>query len=339
MAHEVENMISTKGIVPWHKLGVVVEKELVTSEEIVTALNFDYMVTKRQNSTSLVINGQKVTVKLPDSFSTIRVNKDGSEFVLAGRIGRNYVPIQNTSAFGFFDAITGGGEAIYETAGILKNGRCVFLLAVLPEYIKVLGNPDDAIKQYIILTNWHDGTSCLLAMATDVRVVCNNTLNMALASHTNQIAVRHTADAETRLREAHRVMGIVNQYNEEIGKAFNTLALARVSSDDIMDYIKTLIPMSNDASDVQKNHAVAKRNKVMELVEVGNGATLDTARGTLWGAYNAYAEFVDHYSNFRNDEARANSLLFGAGCNSKQYAFDLALDLAQYRQPLQVAVA
>jgi hypothetical protein len=101
MSHEVENMISTKGIVPWHNLGVIVPQQLVTAEEIIKAIGFDFLVTKRQNMTSLTRDHKEVLVSLNDSYSTIRVNKDGSESVLSGRVGRNYTPIQNTGCFRF----------------------------------------------------------------------------------------------------------------------------------------------------------------------------------------------------------------------------------------------
>jgi len=325
MSHEVENMISTKGIVPWHNLGVIVPQQLVTAEEIIKAIGFDFLVTKRQNMTSLTRDHKEVLVSLNDSYSTIRVNKDGSESVLSGRVGRNYTPIQNTDAFAFFDNVVGKGEAIYETAGILKQGRAVFLLAVLPDYIKILGSDDDKIKKYVLLANWHDGTSCLLAMFTDVRVVCNNTLNMALTSAQSQVSIRHTPVADERMKEAAQTMGLVNQYNKELEKAFNQMALAKVSSDDIVKYIESLFPEVEESTDRIAENIKERREKVMQLVEAGHGATLDTAKGTVWGAYNAVVEYVDHNTNFRTDDARASSLLIGAGRQIKQKAFDKAL--------------
>lgn len=334
MAHEVENMISTKGILPWHKIGVVTPKELVTAEEIISAIGFDFKVKKRVNQTHLNIDGRSEVVRLQDSFSTIRVNANGSESVLCGRVGKNYTPIQNVDAFGFFDNVVGKGEAIYETAGILRNGRTVFLLAALPEYIKILGSDEDMIKQFVLLANWHDGTSALLAMFTDVRVVCNNTLNMALSGARSQVSIRHTASAEEKMREASRTMGMVNQYNVEIAKAFNSMAVAKMAGDDLVKYVKTLIPMPVEPTDVVRDRTIERQDMVLELAEVGHGATLETAKGTVWGAYNAYTEFVDHHANFRTDDSRALSLLVGAGRTAKQTAFDLALEYAKTNKPI-----
>ena len=331
MSHEVENMISTKGIVPWHNLGVVVPDQLVTAEEIIRQIGFDFYVDKRQNSTNINRDGKEILVALNDSYSTIRVNKDGSKSVLSGRVGRNYTPIQNVDAFAFFDNVVGKGEAIYETAGILKQGKAVFLLASLPDYIKVLGNLDDQIKQYVLLANWHDGTSCLLAMFTDVRVCCNNTLNMALTSAQSQVAIRHTPVAEERMKEAVVTMGLVNQYNQEMEKAFNQMALTKVTSDDIGAYIESLFPTVKDATDRIAANAKERRETVMALVENGHGAKLDTSKGTAWGMYNAVAEYIDHGTNFRTDDARASSLLIGAGRQLKQKAFDQALLIGAYK--------
>ena len=272
MSHEIENMVSTKGIVPWHKLGVVVPQQLVTAEEIIKAIGFDFRVTKRQNMTSITRNHQEVLVALNDSYSTIRVNKDGSESVLSGRVGRNYTPIQNVDAFGFFDNVVGKGEAIYETAGILKQGKAVFLLASLPDYIKILGSDEDKIKQYVLLANWHDGTSALLAMLTPIRVVCNNTLNMALSGAQSQVAIRHTINADERMKEAAKTMGIVNQYAVEMEKAFNQMVLTKVTSDDIIAYVESLFPTVKDATDRIAENAKERRETVMQLVEAGHGA-------------------------------------------------------------------
>jgi phage/plasmid-like protein (TIGR03299 family) len=206
----------------------------------------------------------------------------------------------------------------------------VFLLAVLPDYIKILGSDDDKIKKYVLLANWHDGTSCLLAMFTDVRVVCNNTLNMALTSAQSQVSIRHTPVADERMKEAAQTMGLVNQYNKELEKAFNQMALAKVSSDDIVKYIESLFPEVEESTDRIAENIKERREKVMQLVEAGHGATLDTAKGTVWGAYNAVVEYVDHNTNFRTDDARASSLLIGAGRQIKQKAFDKALLVSAY---------
>ena len=335
MAHEVENMVSTKGMVPWHGIATIVPQQLITSEEIIQYVpNFNFKVEKRQNTTHVRRNGVLVPVALDDSFSNIRVNDDKSESVLCGRVGRNYTPIQNVDAFKFFDNVVGKGEAVYETAGILKQGRAIFLLAVLPDFIKVLGSDEDTVKKYVLLANWHDGTSCLLAMFTDVRVVCNNTLNMALSSAMSQVSIRHTASAEDRMNEASRLMGMVNQYNVEIGKAFNKMALAKITADDLLIYVNTLLPVDTDATDVVKSHVQERRNKVLELVETGHGADLTTARGTVWGAYNGVTEYVDHTTKFRTLDARATSLLVGAGRQMKQTAFDLAVEFADNKRPI-----
>ena len=323
MSHLVENMISTKGQVPWHGLGVVTPKELVTAEEIIKEIDFDFKVVKRQNFVSC----KGKFIETPDSFSTVRVNSDGTEIPLAGKLGSNYTPIQNTEAFEFFDHVVDKGEAIYETAGILKNGCMVFLLAVLPDYIKILGSTEDQIRKFVLLANWHDGKSALIAQFTNVRVVCNNTLNMALQSADSRVSIRHTKNAKEMFAEASRTMGLVNQYNIELEKAFNKLALTKITPDQLVAYINSLLPCNEDATAVVKRHITDNREKIIHLFEHGKGAQLETSHNTLWGAYNAVTEYVDHETNFSSVDARANSLLFGNGQKVKQLAFDKALEL------------
>jgi len=336
MAHKIENMVSTKGLVPWHGIATVLPQQLITSEEIIQYVpNFNFKVEKRQNTTFLKRErGRIETIALSDSFSNVRINQDGTESILCGRVGRNYTPIQNVDAFKFFDNVVGKGEAIYETAGILKQGRAIFLLAVLPDFIKILGHEDDKIRPYMLLANWHDGTSSLLAMLTPIRVVCNNTLNMALNNNFSQVSIRHTASAEGRMEEASRLMGLVNQYNMEIGKVFNKMALAKITPDELLRYVNTLLPIKKEASDLIKGRVQEKRDKVLQLVEVGHGAQLETAKGTVWGAFNAVAEFIDHETTFKTLDARADSLLFGTGYQKKQLAFNHALVLADDKRPI-----
>jgi len=320
MPHYVEDMVSTKGIVPWHGIGTVLKENLITAEDIIKHVNFDFEVQKRPNST--IVNGKNVIHD--DSFSLIRVNKNGSESVLCSTVGKNYTVIQNIEAFDFFDNIVGKGEAIYETAGILKNGRICFLTAVLPDYIKVL-REEDKVKSYVLLVNSHDGTTALRAMFTNVRVVCNNTLTAAINSAESVVSIRHTKSAKEKLVEAQRLMGLVNQYNQEISKIFNKMALTNITDNDILDYVNKLIPIEDNDSELVKERKKEKHDLIIDLMENGVGSELYDGK-TVWGLYNSTVEMIDHHFNYRNEESRAISLL-GNASNLKKESFSLALEL------------
>jgi len=121
----------------------------------------------------------------------------------------------------FFDAIVGGDGIMYETAGALGKGERIFITAKLPDYIKV-GN-DDLIEKYLFLTTSHDGTESITIAFTPVRIVCNNTLNAALGNCSNVLKIRHTSNAKAQLKEAHKVMGMVNTLSPLMEQAFNPM--------------------------------------------------------------------------------------------------------------------
>ena len=141
--------------------------------------------------------------KLSTHFATVRT--DTAQIL--GVVGSKYEIVQNRTAFSFFDSLVQDGSGIkYETAGALGNGERIFITAKLPDILRI-GRNDD-IEQYIFLTTSHDGSGSIMAAFTPVRIVCNNTLNAALRNHSNAVYIKHTANAEEKLKEAARIISI-----------------------------------------------------------------------------------------------------------------------------------
>lgn len=293
----------------WHNLGQKLDHP-ATAEEAILAAQLDYQVVKKP--LQAVIH-KRNHVDIHGHFATVRT--DTAEVL--GVVGSRYEPVQNRDAFAFFDSLVGTNEAIYETAGALGKGERIWILAKLPGYIKVKGK--DIVNKYLLLTNSHDGSAPIRAKLTPIRVVCYNTLSMALSGGEEEVRIRHTANAVERLEQAHKLLGLTNQLYEQLDFIFNRMALKKITDKQLLDYVKKLVP-DTEAENQTRTENI--RQKILELHETGAGASM--ARGSLWGAYNAITEYTDHVLNTNNPDKRLNGIWFGGGDRLKVKAFELA---------------
>lgn len=300
------------GEVPWHKLGTKLENP-ATATEAIQAAGLDFKVIKktlRTTTPELSVVGHYATVRT-DTLDVL------------GVVGSRYEPIQNRDAFTTFDALVGEGEAIYHTAGVLGKGERIWILAKLPDYIRVNGN--DVVEKFLLLTNSHDGSGPVRVKLTPIRVVCENTLTVALDNREQEVRIRHTAQAETRLKQAHEVLGLTNKLYAELDQIFNGMSKKPMTQMMLDEYLKKIFPDPPDKE--RSTRAITVREKVAELTENGIGA--DLAKGTLWGAYNAVTELVDHYRRPNADDAAGlKSMWFGSGERTKKKAFEVALRMS-----------
>lgn len=316
MAHEVDRMAYT-GAMPWHGLGTPVEGAMTADEALQEGgLNFDVV---KQPLWREKVDGD--FEKVAGAHCTIRTDRNT---VVGAHVGDQYTILQNAACFTFFDALTTRKEAIYHTVGSLRGGSIVWLLAKLPGEIRVKGQ--DVTEKYLLLTNSHDGTSRAGVLFTPVRVVCMNTLRAALGAGF-QYRLRHTTNVEARLQEASRVMGVTNAYYAELQEAFEAMAAKPISVKESVDYLERCLQI--DGSDPElSSRSRNMRDEALVLLDRGRGADLPGVRGTVWGAYNAVTEWVDH-RKYRNDDARLNNIWFdGQGIATKQRAFDYGMTLA-----------
>jgi len=145
-------------------------------------------------------------------------------------VSTGYRAFQNREAFDFMDQLVGEQLAMFETAGSLKGGRRVWMLAKLPNELRIAG--DDVVKPYVLLTNGHDGTAALRMIPTTVRVVCQNTLNLALgrAGSTEGLSIFHFENLDARVADARRKLGIVAKRVDLFAEEAQILAARQVSS-------------------------------------------------------------------------------------------------------------
>lgn len=303
---------------PWHGLGTELKKP-ATAAEVMIEANMNFTVEKRP----IFFQNKGKFLSVPDEFANVRTDTNTA----LGVVGKRYEIVQNSDAFTFFDALIGKGEAIYHTAGVLDEGQRIWLLAKLPDFIKIktISGKMDEVDKFVLLTSSHDGTHPTIAKLTPIRVVCNNTLSAALQGHETEVRIRHTKTAIEKLEEAHRILNLTNMYYKDMNQIFSKMSLTKINDKQLMDYIKTLVPDNEEAEHHTRTENV--RSKVKELYETGQGAEM--TRGSLWGAYNAITEYVDHVKFVNKDgkSVKLGKIWFGKGERLKQAAFDKALVL------------
>lgn len=307
----------------WHGLGQIVQ-DYPNSKEALQFAGLDFEVCKRPNIHKLD-DGTEIISK--NSFYTYRPDCCA---ILGDRLGKDYEVVQNIDAFSFFDAIVGGDGIQYETAGALGKGEKIFITAKLPGYIKV-GN-DDMIEKYLFLTTSHDGYGSIMAAFTPVRIVCNNTLNAALRNHTNSIKIRHTANAKERLEEAHKVIGISNQLSQQLDGIFNQWAKVRITDKEVQKLIQlAMVPNKEVLKNIEKSEmdelSTCFKNMCDDVYEYNMTSAsqqYETTMGTVFGAYNAITGYFQNVRNYKDEEAKMKSLLYGGTAQLRtQKAFQL----------------
>lgn len=221
---------------PWHGQGVKVE-DAPTSEDAIRLAGLDWNVEQKP---IFLEDGTKIT----GNYANVR-DKDNR---VLGVVGERYKIVQNTDAFTFTDSLLGEGVK-YETAGSLKDGKTIWLLARMPETVKILG---DEIAPYLVFTNTHDGSGAVRVTATNVRVVCNNTLNMALKKAKRVWSARHTGSIANKLDDAMETLQLAHEYLDATKKTMEDLYKVKLPDYALTDMINRIIPIGEDLSDRQK---------------------------------------------------------------------------------------
>ena len=240
-------------------------------------------------------------------------------------VSNRYQVVQPSEVLEFFRDLTEASGFELETAGILKQGKKFWALARTGQTAMLKGR--DTVNGFLLLATSCDGSLATIAMPTTVRVVCNNTLAIALSSSVGAVKVPHrtafNADA------VKRQLGIaVSQWDGFMAR-MKALADRKVKTTEAQRYITRVIcdvaPSSPLPSTLSNERAL---KRIEELFNgSGRGAELAAAKGTAWGLMNAVTEFVDHERRARSQEYRLDSAWFGQGAAIKQRALEQALQL------------
>jgi phage/plasmid-like protein (TIGR03299 family) len=310
---------------PWHGLGKRLAKP-ATAAEAIKAARLDWDVRKVPLYACEGLNSCVV----PHRHAIVPTFAWGQpKCPVFGIVGDAYEPLQNRGAFAFFDPIVGEGKAIYHTAGSLGEGERVWVLAKLPESIRVIG--DDIADKYLLLSNSHDGQSAVQIKFTPIRVVCQNTLTIALADG-QTLRAAHYPDLKERLQQARELLGLIQQRYDTISKAFQATAAVQLRDNRLTEYLAGVFPDPNPAKvkadRYQRALKQAKENRLWSahFFESGVGNREPGVTGTLWAAYNGVTELVDHRDMRVGANRRLQNVWFGTGYSIKARAFNVALE-------------
>jgi phage/plasmid-like protein (TIGR03299 family) len=306
------------GEVPWHGLGTELSNPATAEEAIVAAsLNWEVAVAKIQAI------GLGDPIGISGHFATVRMDHK----IPLGIVGRLYTPVQNKDAFSFFDSVVGQKAAMYHVAGALGKDETVWILAKLPEGIRIIGT-DDIINKFLLLTNTHDGSRSLRMFFTPIRVVCQNTLSAALSVRKagEGIVIRHFPDILKKVEQAKKALSIATDYYKDLSEAFNALARVEIDAEWLSEYVCEIMPSAKEG-EVSTRLENIRDGMVARFESPAN--SLPGIKGTAWAAYNSVTEYVDHIRSIpkvdQDVSRRLQSVWMGSGAKIKESALNIAL--------------
>ena len=303
MAHDLESVNGQTAFASlrqpaWHNLGTVFQDEVNTNEMLSLAHLNDWNVRLEDVATPEGFNSDKSY-----SFVTRTNPFDRNTNDILGVVGERYVPLQNEDLFSFGDNLLDGGGR-WETAGSIRGGRVVFGSIALTDSITLDPNGiADKIDNYLLINTSHDGSIAIQASITPVRVVCANTLNLALSSLKGKkdvkqtFKIRHTQTAEGKIAVAREALGLAHKYIDEFSTMANEMIQTEITKAQFDKIVELAYPAPK-GEDKKGSHK--KYNGKIDLLQsIYVGDYNNTISGTAWGAFNALTERLDWYRNSR----------------------------------------
>ena len=289
MPAEVESMFYVRET-PWHGLGRKVS-QAPDSEEALRLAGLDWEV--GQEPVYTAGGGQ-----IQGYYANVR----SSDRQVLGIVSDRYRIIQNTEAFAFTDALLGEGVR-YETAGSLMGGRKVWLLARLPREYIIEG---EHISPYLVFSNTHDGSGAVRVAVTPIRVVCSNTLNLALATAKRSWSMNHTGNVSEKMREAEETLFLADRYMSCLGKEFESLRRKKLTDAQVQTYIETLLPYEKGSTPQQEKNT---RRQIQDMeARYFEAPDLQDAGKNAYRFINAVSDFATHARPLRKTASYKETL-------------------------------
>lgn len=302
MAAEVETAVYGGDKPAWHGLGTVVPEDVLTSQEAIELSGLDWGVelvpVYSQWGWEHISEGLSPKMVAVDGRFGVQRQTDGR---VLGVVGERYAPLTNAEAFSFVDNIVDDGSAKYHTAGSLRGGRVVWLLAKLNKDILIKGEETERIETYLLFSNSFDGSKAITVAITPIRVVCQNTLNLALSRTVNQWKARHSKGSVDKFREARETLGLTFRYVQEFQDLAETLVDTKMSRHDWQRLMDNLLPLP-ETEDPGKDRSFKSKEKARDtLNELWlHSPNLQNVQGTAWAAVNAVGAYNDWNVGIRN---------------------------------------
>jgi len=322
----------------WHRLGQVFDRPM-TVKEALEASHADYRVELKDIAVitpaiaDAMATGSVPTDLLLDALydgkkATFRTDKDKP----LGIVGDTYGIVQNHDAFTFIDTLctgqVGDHVPVIECAGVLGRGERVFITAKFPDDIILDNKGDDRVEMYMVFTTSHDGTGAVKCMVSPCRVVCQNTLNLALNHNHGMLSLRHSSNIMQRLdltskentEFAYKALNLMNVYKRSLQERFDHLRNIRVSEQDL-DRILAEVVLSEKALEIYRQSGTMEHDDIPTVskntflamktaVEQGVGQEFGERGTGLW-VVNGITSYYQNNATWRNEEVKFDSILHG----------------------------
>lgn len=305
---------------PWHGLGKLVSAD-VTAEEMIVAANLGWMVWKEPAP------GARLRTEDPETYDRYLVMRepvgpDEACSVALGMVTSAYEPVQNHEAFAFFEPFIENRWASFSTAGALGNGERIWVMARLVGDIEIA--PDDIVERYLLLSTSHHGKGAVSIRFTPIRVVCQNTLNLAMRGGTGVCTIRHTPYVRAHLRkaQAEELRRISEKVFDGAQQRFRAMADRRMQTPEMFAYLDRVFPRTRLQE--QRNRTPHSWDAVWRILE-DERVTPRGTEDTLWAVYNAVVRYEDYRpTDERLEESRLARVWFGRGRGLKLRALNAA---------------
>ena len=338
----------------WHKLGIVYDRPLSVKEAL-HGCRADYKVALqplvaltpdilREMDYGSVMALQLVNAIIPNKMATMRLDTHKT----LGIVSDSYGIVQNEDAFKFIDTLVTGKSAdvthapVIETAGVLGEGERVFITAKFPEEIILDNRGNDRVEMYIVFTTSHDGSGAVNCLVTPIRVVCNNTLNLAIKKNSGKLSLRHSRNVMDRLdlRESenaefvYKTLHMYDVYKKSLEAEFKHLQNIKLSELDLMrilaevayedDDLK-IFKASKDVYDREiSESAIQKINRLRDIVESGIGQDSEDRGSALW-LINGITSYFQNYATYKSNETKFDNIQSGSASRKLQKAYESLL--------------
>lgn len=323
---------------PFLFAGVKDVSECRTSLDVINLANLNYKVEKCELQGLIPQSYGYSTPKIHGYYATYRTDKN----IPLGIVKEKYTVVQNKEAFNFFDNAIRDREAKWDTAGCFGDGETIFVSAILPETIKVGNN--DAVENYLVFTNSHDGTSGVKIMITPIRIICQNVLNSAIRSASNYISFRHTSSVHSNIDIADEILGISRKKIIEFEEICNALNKTKITEDKQNQFIVNFILNDKEINNLKATGftykdiinrrwsaleaaeiSTRKVNIITDIIDYTNrGIGQKEILGTAWGTLNGITGYYSNVANITGED-RMKSLLYGDRANKIKKATELLL--------------
>lgn len=307
------------GDTPWHELGFKLVKGSPI-EDWIKAARMEWEIIRTSVKYDVADINSIETFSFPDKDVLYRSDTNTPLSVVSS----SYNIVQPKEILEFYRDLVGTADMELETAGVLFGGRRFWALANTGKAVDLKG---DIVKGYLLLTTSCDGTMATTAQFTSVRVVCNNTLSIAICDNNTRIRVPH--NRVWRPSEVKDELGFIDRGWEEFSKQIGLLAETIAPRDKAAEFLVRVFGDPTVPIDQQSSAVTQRCANVWELyIGTGIGSKLESSEHTFWGLVNSVTESIDYHTNHRTTDARLNGAWYGAGNQLKTKAFEIALEMA-----------